>query len=146
MVWTELPQGKDVPVNAGYFYAAVAMVKSDHAPTTITEFVAKKGLQIIDYQDPVQDDRYPADSGYRVVAIQAVATKDVGTLPWSLPFPLSMFDSSRLLHVWVSPKEASESPTPAAVSPHSRAGWWLLGSAAAAGGILWWLHVRRKAA
>jgi hypothetical protein len=120
MNWTPLPDGESLALAPGQLYAVVASVKANHSAADVQAIANKKGLTLTDYAEQGQraglgpDPRSP---DYRYVAAIAVAST-AATLPWGVPWPLSMADDSHLVQAWTSPPAAAPAlPTPAAPAP-----------------------------
>jgi hypothetical protein len=147
VTWTALPADETLELVAGQLYAVVASVKANHSAADIHAIAAKKGLQITDYAE--QGERVglgpdPRSPDYRYVAAVALATTEA-SLPWGVPWPLSMADDSHLVQAWTSPPTAAAPvvPPPAAPRPDaspSMRGLAYIGIAAAA---LWIWRGRR---
>jgi hypothetical protein len=144
MSWTALPQGDAIALKAGYFYAAVAQVKNSHDAAFVRNTLKNKGLTIVELQDPAQGQTAP--DGYRIVATQVFAPKDGGSVPWGVPWPISIADDSHLLRAWTAPQGASLPAKPPSPPGEPPWGWILLGLAGAGGATWWWLRHRRKTA
>lgn len=97
--WAAVPQGQDIALAPG-FYAVVAMVKDSHPAADVKKLLLDKGLVVVDYTDPANPAGYDVKSGYRVVAAMAQVRVGGGSIPWSLPAPLSWVDSTRVLQAW----------------------------------------------
>ena len=110
MSWVELTQGT-ITLHPGDAYAVVASIKNNHTPDDIKGLLASRGLTLLDYGE--QSDRPSLtpdpDPGYRTVEVMAKATV-AGSIPWSVPFPASLVDSSHIVRAWVdsSPPATSE--------------------------------------
>jgi hypothetical protein len=124
--WTALNPDEGLTLVPGAFYAVVASVKSSHTQADLQAFAQKRGLVLLDYAEQGQrvglgpDPRSP---GYKYVAAIARAT-DAGSIPGSVPWPASMFDSSALVSAWSAPAGSAPAtappaplPPPAPVSP-----------------------------
>ena len=154
MGWTALPSGDAVAFKPGYIYAVVASVKANHSRSDILALVAKKGLRVFDYAEEGQRAGLgpdPDSPSYRAIALQAVASS-AGSVPWSVPWPLSMADSSSLVHAWESPPGAAP-PMPAALPSRPIAvgvagvelrPLYALGAAVVAGKAWQWWRGRRR--
>jgi len=150
--WQPLPNGQQILVQSGVYYAVVALV--DVPAAKIHSMAQGYGLQIIEstYVDNVDPSSTtpplpPAPSGYRYVAGQAVGQQSGATIPWSVPSPWSLFDSSTLIYAWAGEPAGSSQPLPAVTCP-APASPWGPALAGAAGGILVveglrWLFSRR---
>lgn len=119
MAWVRLPDGADVSLKPGFFYAFVASLKKSHTQTDVAKIALKKGLTLIDYVEEGQraglgpDPRAP---DYREIAATALATVAT-TLPWEVPWPASLFDDSKLVEAWESPPETNQTSAPAVKTP-----------------------------
>lgn len=119
--WTALPSGEAIELLAGSYLAIVASVKATHTQSDLQAFAAKRGLQVVDYAEQGQragvgpDPRSPA---YRYVAA-TVASSQAISLPWDVPWPLSMVDDSQIVSAWSAPAGPlpSGAPTPPAPTP-----------------------------
>lgn len=153
MAWTALPTGDDLALQAGEIVAVVASVKASHSAADLAAFAAKRGLTVTDYAEEGQRPGLgpdPRGPGYRYV--EAIATVGQGvSLPWSVPFPLSILDSSQLVHAWVAPQGAAPGPAPAPLPPTPAqppatvpgGGVVILAWAAIGTGLLLWERRRR---
>jgi|SRR5579862_1631382 len=105
MPWTALPDGQALALAPGELVAIVASVKASHSAQDLAAFARARGLSLVDYAEEGQrvglgpDPRGP---DYRYVAAIARVGK-AGSVPWSVPFPLSMFDKSALVRAWSEP-------------------------------------------
>ena len=156
MTWTALPAGEPLALLPGRAYAIVASVKATHTAADLEAVARGRGLTLVDYAEEGErpglgpDPRGPA---YRYVAAIATAAA-AGALPWAVPFPVSLLDSSHLVDAWTAlatdlpPAGAAPTlPPPPAPSPAGElAGPWpWIGLAAAAGlaARAWWKGRRR---
>jgi hypothetical protein len=150
--WQALPNGQEILVQAGVYYAVVALV--DVPAAKIHSMASGYGLSIIDstYVDSVDPSSTtpplpPAPSGYRYVAGQAVGQQSGATIPWSVPSPWSLFDSSTLVNAWAGEPAGSSQPLPAVTCPAKPSPWPAAAAGAAAGIVLVegvrWLFFRR---
>jgi hypothetical protein len=156
--WQPLPDGQPVLAQPGYYYAVVAMV--DVPQSKIESMAAGYGLTILasTYQDNADPNSAtpplpPAKSGYRYVAGQAVVTGAGGEIPWSVPAPFSLFDSSTLIHAWgAPPPSAPPGPLPTLTCPAPKSAWPEIVGGAVAGALAFegvrelfaWLKRRRS--
>lgn len=135
MAWTALPQGQSIAIRQNYWYAAVASVKNSHTSTDIQSLALKYGIVVTNLTDPAPGNS-PDGSGYRLVAIMGQAQQDGGSIPWSVPSPLDLFDGSHVVQAWSAPPSASAPPVPAAYAGSTTSGgsdWWLWGGIALVG-------------
>jgi hypothetical protein len=143
--WVQLPDGESVVIAKGFFYAVVAEVDDSHGKDFILKTAADNGLQVFDYIDPATLKGMVPESGYRFVALQGLATRDAGTVPWKAPWPLSVANSSHLVHVWTVPQGKNMPARPPAAP--AQFPWvgvlTVTGFAAAVGGGWWWWRRRR---
>lgn len=149
-VWAALPEGEAIDLPVGQYLAIVASVKASHTEADLRAFASKRGLQVIDYAEQGQraglgpDPRSP---GYRYVAATVATTAPV-SLPWEVPWPLSMVDDSQLVTVWTAPAGAvpSAPPAPVPTAPRGPVGpsLWPLAAIGAGGLLLWWRGRRRS--
>jgi hypothetical protein len=149
MTWTALPAGEAVDLLPGQLYAVVASVKTSHAAADVRAFAASHGLTLLDYAEQGQraglgpDPRSP---DYRYIAAIASAGA-AGTLPWNVPWPLSMVDDSGLVSAWTTPAQSANESPPAPPAPGARPKGFTLGPlltiAAGFGAFAIW-HRRRK--
>ena len=135
-MWTELSSDNDIQTQPPNFYAFDASVKTSHTKDDIIALAQKHGLtNIVDYREEAVVD------GYREVGVVAQATSS-SKLPWSLPWPLSVGDSSKVLRAWVTPPESQAPMSPIASKPSSSPSAVVLG--VAGGAVLaalifvWW--------
>lgn len=151
MAWSALPSGEDVSLRPGDFYAFVASVKAGHSRADLEELAKSKwALVLVDYAE--QGARAglgpdPRTPDYRYVAAIVQAT-ETGTIPWSVPWPLSMVDSSSLVQAWsAAPVDVpAGGPTPGPPSPAPRPALPSFGPLAAIvalGGAWAWYERRR---
>jgi hypothetical protein len=134
-VWSPLAYDQAIAVRSGFLYAVVASVKNSHSAADIRSLLTTKyGLQIGDYQDPAPGPS-PDGDGYRLVALQAMATRTLDqSIPWAVPSPLSLFDSSRILRGWSAPPAAPLATPGASVAPRPSGAIASAASPGAAGG------------
>lgn len=119
MAWTELPAGDGITLAPGELLALVASVKASHSAADLQAFAAKRGLSVLDYAEEGQRAGLGPDPdapGYRYVAATARAGQAL-SLPWSVPWPLSMVDSSSLVRAWKAPPSALAPVAPPAPAP-----------------------------
>jgi len=105
MAWTALAPSAGLSLVPGAFYAVVASVKASHTQADLEAFAARRGLRLVDYAE--QGDRAglgpdPRSPDYRYVAAIAQASLG-GSIPGSVPWPASIFDSSALVAAWSAP-------------------------------------------
>ena len=122
MAWSELNQADgDIQTQPPNFYAFDASVKTSHTKDDIIALAQKHGLtNIIDYREEAVVD------GYREVGVVAQATSS-SKLPWALPWPLSMGDSSKVLRAWATPPESQAPTSPLVSKPSSSPSAMVLG-------------------
>lgn len=139
--WQPLPEGQQLLVQAGVYYAVLALV--DVPQAKIESMAQGYGLSIIasTYVDNVDPGSTTpplptAPSGYRYVAGEAVGTKSGSTIPWSVPSPWSLFDSSSLVHAWAGTPAGSSQPLPAVSCPAPSSPWPAALAGALAGVLL----------
>jgi hypothetical protein len=119
VTWSPLPDGEALELAPGQLYAVVASVKANHTTADIQAIAAGKGLTLTDYAEEGQraglgpDPRAP---DYRYVAAIAVA-RSAGSIPWGVPWPLSMFDDSHVVRAWTSPPGPLATNFPPAPAP-----------------------------
>jgi hypothetical protein len=142
MSWVPLPSG-DITLKPGAAYAVIASVRLTHSKADLLAAAAQKGLHVYDFAE--QSDR-PAlgvdpDNGYRFIALAAMASA-VGSIPWEVPFPLSLADSSHVVRAWVDESPQQATPTLPASNPTSNAPVWILGGLIVVTGIAWYATKR----
>lgn len=120
--WTKLEEGEPLELEPGVTYAVVASVKATHTPLNIKAMINRKGMALVDYAEEGEraglgpDPRGP---DYRYVAAMARALEG-GSIPWSVPWPLSMVDSSSIVDAWSSRDTLAEDRPPAPPLPAPR--------------------------
>lgn len=130
MSWAPLSESDgDIAVTPPNFYAIVGSVKESHTQTAILALAKKHGLNVFQYAEQSSVD------GYKQVSGQAQAMS-ASSLPWSLPWPLSIADGSRVTQAWVSPPVDVAAPSTTS-EPQSRAPIVIVGLllASAIGGL-----------
>lgn len=107
MAWNPLVESNgDIAITPPNFYAVVASVKSTHSKDNILKIAAKHNLNVFQYEE------WPDDGGgYRQIAAQGQAIGSA-SLPWHVPFPLSVADSSHIIQAWASAPEMSPTKPP----------------------------------
>lgn len=123
-MWSPLPDGQSIEFAPGAFYAVVASVKATHSKADILSLASDRGLSVFDIAEEGERAGLgpdPHSPDYRFVALQAQA-QHTGSVPWSVPFPASMWDSSRIVEAWVSPSSSlpPSPPSPSPPAPSSR--------------------------
>lgn len=146
--WSKLPEGEALELEPGVTYAVVASVKATHSPLSIKAMINRKAMALLDYAEEGEraglgpDPRAP---DYRYVAAMARALEG-GSIPWSIPWPLSLVDDSAIVEAWSSrdtlssdrPPPTPPLPTPRPTSPATPPIWPIaLGLAAAAAWGAW---------
>lgn len=139
MSWTALPAGQDVVIIPGN-YAAVAMIDNGHTQADVLGAAGDYGLKVFQYFDNVAVPGQTPRAGYRFVSAQAQALGKGGTIPWSVPFPLSLANSSHLVEAWFAPIGVGPALPPA--PPVSMSWLWWLVPPAALG--VWWAARRLR--
>jgi hypothetical protein len=99
-----LAPGADVHTTAGHAYAFDARVKLTHTKADLFSLAAAHGLRVASYGEG------PPEGSYRRVVAFTLAVGP-SVLPWSLPWPASMFDGSSL-----TAATEEDTPNPAAVA------------------------------
>jgi hypothetical protein len=146
MSWVELPIGQDIPIQKDVSYAVVASVKADHLQAQIEGIAQKHNLAVFRYAEQGQQAGLgpdPNSPDYRYVALSATADADGGTIPWSVPWPVSMVDSSHIVRAWrdaggiaiAGPSGGSSSVATALLAIVGLAG---------VGGAVWWFWGRDR--
>lgn len=152
MTWNALPAGDAIALVPANYYAVVASLKATHSQADVTAMAAARGLTLLDYAE--QGTRAglgpdPRSPDYRYIAAMAVA-QAAGTLPWSVPWPLSLVDGSQIVSAWTNPPTTivpTEPAPPAPIAPLAPASPSLMPLAtlgAAAAGLWWWGARRRR--
>jgi hypothetical protein len=117
-VWAPVAAGDDIKLSPGDRVALVASVDITHSLAELASFASARGILLDDLADETTrtglgpDPRAP---GYKYVAAEGLASQEV-TLPWSVPWPLSMMDGSQLVAAWTAPPGAAP-PTPTPPAP-----------------------------
>jgi hypothetical protein len=134
-----LPTGQSILVQQGVYYAVTAMV--DVSSAQIQQIATNYGLSLI---AATYDDNYDpqnatpvlpaAKSGYRYVAGQLVGVSSGKTVPWSVPSPWSLFDSSTIVAAWAGLPQGSPQTLPTVSCPAPATPWGAM-LAAAVGGV-----------
>lgn len=113
--WTALPEGDSLDLPAGALVAIVASVKASHTAAELQAFATKHGIALADYAEEGQraglgpDPRGP---GYRYVAAAGTVGAGGLSLPWDVPWPLSIVDGSTLVTAWQGAAGAGPAPPP----------------------------------
>jgi hypothetical protein len=149
--WTELPAGESFTVPAGDYVAVVASVKASHTQSDLQAFAQKRGLALTDYaEEGARAGLGPDPRGpdYRYVAA-AARTSTAVSLPWEVPWPLSLVDDSQLVRAWTAPAgdvvpAAPPAPAPEPPTPSAGPSLWPLTLIGIVGGALWWRARRRE--
>jgi hypothetical protein len=113
-----LPRGQAVRVQPGAKYVVLASVKDKHSLKEIATRAGSWGVTITGARDhvPAAEFGVPAPApGYRLVQAMATATR-AGAMPWKVPSPLSIFDSSSVVLAW------TDTPPMAAPTVHHELG------------------------
>ncbi len=133
-MWQQLNEHDgDIAITPPNFYAVVASIKSTHSKSDILQIAAQHGLSVFQY------DEWPDNgTGYRQVAAQAQAVGS-SSIPWHVPFPLSVADSSRVTQVWASVPEmpSTKPPPPPPASPSRIIGAIVIVGFVGAAAALW---------
>ena len=139
--WQPLPNGQQILVQQGVYYAVVALV--DVPQSKIESMAQGYGLSLIasTYVDNVDPSSTtpplpPPPNGYRYVAGQAVGMQSGATIPWSVPSPWSLFDGSTLVNAWAGEPAGSSQPLPAVSCPAAPSPWGPILGGALAGAAL----------
>jgi hypothetical protein len=123
VVWTPITEGEAIAFSPGNAYAIVASVKATHTASEIRAMAAARGLTLTDYAEEGErpglgpDPRGPA---YRYVAAAGNASA-AGSLPWGVPWPVSLFDGSEIVRAWSAPGRAPPTVPPPGPPAPSRA-------------------------
>jgi hypothetical protein len=145
--WKQLPDGQDVGIKAGYTYSAIASVSKNYSKQDIVSAMGET-FTLLDYAEQGQRQGIPVDSDtdHRTVVATVRALKNSDDLPWSSPWPTTIFN---LVHIWVSaPASACNATPPSPLGTENNPFvpiFVLMGlGAAAAGGWWYWRRERRK--
>jgi hypothetical protein len=98
----ELHRGKKVSLEPGVTYSALATVDKKHSIKDLTARCSTYGVHVVNARDNVDHAEFDVDKppgDHRLVHVTAKATKKT-TMPWGVPSPLNVFDSTSLLRVW----------------------------------------------
>jgi hypothetical protein len=145
--WKQLPDGEDVGIKAGFTYSGIASVSKNYSKQDIVDAMGSD-YKLLDYSEQGQRSGIPVDSNsdHRTVVATVLAIKDSSDLPWSSPWPTTIFN---LVHIWVSAPASvcnAKPPSPLGTTGNPFVPFFvLLGlGTAAAGGWWWWRRERRK--
>jgi hypothetical protein len=146
--WKRLPDGQDVGIKVGFTYSAIASISKNYSKQDIVDAMGST-FTLLDYAEQGQRQGIPVDSNtdHRTVVATVRALKDSDDLPWSSPWPTTIFN---LVHAWVSAPASAcnvKPPTPLGTTSNPFVPILvLLGlGGAAAGGWWYWRRKRRKA-
>jgi hypothetical protein len=98
----KLPVGQPIRVAPGATYHVIASVKNKHSMKSLAVKMGAWGVKLVGARDQVDARELgvpPAPPGYRLVQVMATATR-AGTMPWSVPSPLSVLDGSTVVVAW----------------------------------------------
>lgn len=148
-IWTQLPVGKPINVQGGYYYAALAALKKNHTEADVHALLKSRGMQEVEYIDNYTGEPNPEGSNYRLVVAVVYAPQNAGVLPWGVPSPASFVDSTHLVRAYAAPMKKGLPPAPPSPPSADEFPWGpVLGVAgvAGAGAFAWWWLRRRKTA
>lgn len=85
--WTELPQGQDVAMRPGYFYAAIASLDKTYDESKVQKAMRDRGLELLDWGEQASRPELGVDPdhSHRFVAVMAHATRATN-IPWAPGF------------------------------------------------------------
>ena len=125
--WVQLsPKDGDIAIKKGYTYRGTASVKANHSKQDILTAVAGYGLKVLGYAE------LPPVTGYKNVSITALALQDGASLPWGVPWPLSVADSSSVTTAFALAPDAAPPKPPTVTASSSIWPLWVLGFGGAA--------------
>lgn len=141
--WSQLPNDQSIILRSGYYYAVLVSVSTSYSDDTIKQQASNRGLQIIDWKEQGDGSFQPVDpnTSHRYVHLIVLATRDAGSIPWSSPWPTTIYN---VVKAWYVAPGGSTSAPPTAAPPTNWLGWAIAAGAAAAayGG---WRFFRRRA-
>jgi hypothetical protein len=144
--WTALAEGDDLSLPPGALVAVIASVKASHSAADLQAFASQHGITLTDYAEEGQRPGLgpdPRGPGYRYIAAAGTVGAGGLSLPWSVPFPLSIVDGSGLVEAWQGDASSGTAPAPSGpvapprVVPPPGAGLALAGFVAAALALAW---------
>jgi hypothetical protein len=147
--WFALPSGQDIGVKAGYFYSGIASVSKSYSQQDIVSAMGS-GFVLLDYGEQGQVPSIPVDpdTNHRMISLTARALVDGNDIPWSSPWPTTIFSISQ---AWYSPStESCSAPPPSplgtAVNPFVVPALVATGVVSASVGayLLWWKRLRAR--